>query len=195
MAISVNPATRRITVPQSDLTPLGGALYQLDVDWLRQQLKDWEDSEVGMTLPDTHRHNTTAVLSGATYARLVEIINGYTLEFQTTGTPYTVSCTGANHNLADVFIPGSSGVSLIIGNSAGLVQISTGSGLSTAQDQRLTLIEKLLRNKQITDPVTGKLVVYDDDNTNILVQGDLFEDAAGSQAYRGQGAERRERLA
>jgi hypothetical protein len=78
--------------------------------------------------------------------------------------------------------------------------VSVGSGLSGAQDAVLTaardaavLSRKLLQNKQITDPATGKLRVYDD-NGGLLLEGSLFEDAAGSQAYRGQGAERRERL-
>jgi hypothetical protein len=39
------------------------------------------------------------------------------------------------------------------------------------------------------------LTVYDDDDTTILVQGDLYENVSGSQQYRGQGAERRDRLA
>jgi hypothetical protein len=46
----------------------------------------------------------------------------------------------------------------------------------------------------ITDPVNGTITLYDDDGTTILLQGSLFEDAAGTQAYRGQGAERRERM-
>lgn len=58
----------------------------------------------------------------------------------------------------------------------------------------ITRTEKLLRNKMITDPATGVLTIYDDDGTTPLVSGDIFEDAAGSQPYRGQGAERRERL-
>lgn len=53
----------------------------------------------------------------------------------------------------------------------------------------------MLRNKQITNPSTGKMTVYDDDGVTVLAEGDLFEDAAGTQPYRGQGAERRERLA
>ena len=69
-----------------------------------------------------------------------------------------------------------------------------GGGLTAAQDQRLERIEKLLRNKTITDPVTGVQTVYEDDGTTVFVDGDLFEDAAGTQPYRGQGAERRERL-
>ncbi len=60
---------------------------------------------------------------------------------------------------------------------------------------RLRLVEKILRNKVITDPVAGKMTLYDDDGVSVLLEGDLFEDAEGLQTYRGQGSERRERLA
>lgn len=58
----------------------------------------------------------------------------------------------------------------------------------------VTLIRKYLTNKTITDPVAGNQIVYDDDGVTPLIQGNLFEDAAGTQPYRGQGAERREKL-
>ena len=58
----------------------------------------------------------------------------------------------------------------------------------------LALVLKLLRNKQVTNPSTGRMTVYDDDGSTVLLEGNLFEDAAGVQPYRGQGAERRERL-
>lgn len=196
MAVSINWGTRVITVPQSFLTFLSGTRYQLDVNVFRLALKDLEDSEDGMARPDTHAHATQRTLSGVTYARQVEIINGYTVLFEDVGTPYTVVCTGANHNIGDVKVTNQ--VSLIIGNSAGLIVVETGvSGLTPGESGQLAkveTVEKLLRNKQVTNPATGKMVVYDDDGVTVLVQGDLFEDAAGTQAYRGQGAERRERL-
>ena len=58
----------------------------------------------------------------------------------------------------------------------------------------LLRIERLLRNKLITDPVTGVQTLYDDDNTTPLLSGNLYEGVTTSQSYRGQGAERRERL-
>lgn len=128
--ISVNCSTKVITVPQSDLLSMGGGVYELDVNWLRQQLKDWEDSEEGMAMPDTHRHNTTVTLSGVTYARTFEIINGYTVTFEDVGSPYTVKCVGANHNIGDVKTVNQ--VSLIIGNSAGLIEVPTGAGATPA---------------------------------------------------------------
>jgi hypothetical protein len=57
-----------------------------------------------------------------------------------------------------------------------------------------TLTRKLLQNRMVTDPVAGTITVYDDDDTTVLISGNLWEDALASQAYRGRGAERRERM-
>lgn len=119
MALSVNALTRVIYIPQADLISLGGGKFQHDLNAFRLELKDWEDSPEGMDFPDTHRHETQSILSGVTYARKVEIINGYTVEYEN-GT-YQVECVGANHNVADVKVINS--VSLIIGNSAGLISV------------------------------------------------------------------------
>ena len=124
MAIFVNWPTKVIAIPQSFLTLLG-TTYQLDVNVLRLALKDEEDSENGSMWPDTHRHSTQSTLSGVTYSRIFEIINGYTITFEDTGTPYTVTCIGANHNLADV-TNFTSEVSLIVGNSSGLISVVSG---------------------------------------------------------------------
>ena len=122
--ITIDWLTKIITVPQSFLTPLGGARYELDVNMLRNALKDLEDGDDGMAYPDTHTHNTEATLSGVTYARQFVVINGYTITFESTGTPYQVECTGANHNILDV--KNVNDVSLVIGNSAGLITVATG---------------------------------------------------------------------
>lgn len=128
--ISIDPATFVITVPQADLVHVSGSLYELDVDWFRLQLKDWEDSEVGVVMSDTHRHNTTVTLSGVTYARSVEVLSPYTVTFEAVGPPYRVRCVGANHNISDV--QNLNNVSLIIGNSAGLIEVATGAGPTAA---------------------------------------------------------------
>ena len=144
MALSINWATQVITVPQADLTLISGSLYELDVDAFRLALKDIEDSEEGMAHPRTHNHSTQVTLSGVTYARVFEMVNGYTITFQDTGTPYTVRCVGANHNIADV--KNVNNVSLIIGNSAGLITVASGSGLDAGQDAKLTAINAQLTN-------------------------------------------------
>ena len=124
MAVSINWATKVITLPQADLAVVSAGLFELDVNAFRLALKDIEDDEDGMAFADTHRHNAEVTLSGVTYARTFEIINGYTVTFEDVGTPYTVRCVGANHNLGDV--KNVNQVSLIIGNSAGLITVATG---------------------------------------------------------------------
>ena len=83
------------------------------------------------------------MLSGVTYARTFEILSPYTVTFEDTGTPYTVRCVGANHNIAD--IKNVNNVSLIIGNSAGLISVDSGGGgfTSTHAAQLLNLYERL----------------------------------------------------
>lgn len=129
--ITINWATKIINVPKADLTDLGGNLYELDVDAFRLTLKEIEEEAEGIIFPNTHSHNTQVTLSGVTYARTFEIINGYTIEFE--NGQYTVKCVGANHNIADVKVVNS--VSLIIGNSAGLISVNTagGSGATPAE--------------------------------------------------------------
>jgi hypothetical protein len=202
MTISINWATKVITVPQADLTFVSAGKYQLDVDAFRLNLKDIEDSVEGQSFPDTHRHSTQTILSGVAYARQFEIINGYTVTFE--DGQYTVECVGANHNIGDV--KNVNQVSLIIGNSAGLIVAGGGAApadIATAVwahatgidlTAKMTLALKVLRNKMVTDPATGLCTIYDDDNTTVLLQGPIYEDVAGTQPYRGQGADRRNRL-
>ena len=132
MNITVDPLTQVIFIAQAELTPVSGVLYELDVNALRIALKDWEDDAANISMLDTHNHNAPVVLSGVTYARSFEVINGYTITFE--DGQYTVRCVGANHNIADV--KNANQVSLIVGNSAGLqvVTVVSGSGV-TAQDK------------------------------------------------------------
>jgi hypothetical protein len=52
----------------------------------------------------------------------------------------------------------------------------------------------LLRNKRVLDPTTGIETLYDDDGA-VLFTRPVYEDAAGTQTYRDQGADRVERYA
>jgi hypothetical protein len=161
MPVTINWATKIITVPTSFMTLVSGtpgvgdsqpdpALYELDVNALRLALKDIEDSD-GIPFPDTHRHNGVVTISGVSYARTFEVINGYTVLFDTsTYDHYTVRCAGANHNIADVRRPNT--VSLIIGNSAGLIAVGT--SLSATEQTKLDEIWKDLG----LDPASPKTI-------------------------------------
>lgn len=200
MAISINHLTYVISIPKSDTVYVdtnavtGYEIREYDEYALMRELADYLDSEAGIALPPAFEHATQVTISGVVYARSLSFLAPYTITFET-GAYQVQLIGGTNNNMLDVLNPNN--VSVISANSAGLQTVATGGGggLTTEQANRLTRIEKWLRNKKITDPVAGKQTVYDDDGTTILGQGDLFEDAAGTQAYRGQGAERAERLA
>jgi hypothetical protein len=129
MAITIDWPIRNIYIPQSYLTSLGGSLYELDVNQLRLDLKDLDDDE-GIVFPDTHRHNTQVELGGLTLARTFEIINDYVVEFE--DGQYTVQCVGANHNIGDVKVVNQ--VSLVIGNTAGLIVVTESVGALTIEE-------------------------------------------------------------
>jgi len=118
MAISVDWGTKIITVPQADLTFLGGTLYELETNAFRLTVLALQASEAGAPYPDIFSHNTTVLLAGIQYARIIEIINGYTVTFE--DGQYAVNLVGSNNNIADVV--NINQVSVRLNNSAGLIQ-------------------------------------------------------------------------
>lgn len=132
MAVTVDWLAKVITVPTADLTLIGSGVYELDIDVFRKTLKSLEEGE-GLPFLDTHRHNTAVQLGGLTLARTVEIINGYTVTFE--DGQYAVNLVGANSNIADV--TNVNQVSVRPQNSAGLVQVTSGSGLSVEEQKKL----------------------------------------------------------
>lgn len=59
---------------------------------------------------------------------------------------------------------------------------------------KVALVEKILRNKTVTDPQTGQMTVFADDGVTPYLVCQVYEDVAGAQGYRGSGANRRDRL-
>ena len=124
MAISIDWGTKVISIPRNDLTLLQSTpteIRQLTIDSFRLELKDLEDSEDGMTFVDTHRSNAPVTVGGVILARVVEIINGFTITFE--DGQYAVNLAGANSNIADV--TNVNQVSVRSANSAGLQDLST----------------------------------------------------------------------
>jgi len=126
MAISITWSTLVIYVPKAYLNPESGTIYSLDSDVFRLDLKDLEDDEEGIAHPDTHRHNPEVTIAGVTYAKTIEIINGYSVEFE--DGQYTVIIEGSNNNFHDVLagILVQNQVQVIPTNSAGLIVVDTG---------------------------------------------------------------------
>ena len=77
--------------------------------------------------------------------------------------------------------------------------IPTGPGLTIDTDGLLQpvdvmLARKILQNRIVTDPSTGTITIYDDDDTPLLT-GSIYEDAGGLTPYSSSslGIERKDR--
>ena len=131
-------STDVILIPQSYLTFVSGTFYRLDTNAFRLFLKAEEAKAIeGMTYPKTHRHNTEVTLVGTTFARTFEILSPYSVEF--VDGQYTVELINTNNNIFDVAggILVQNQVQVIPTNSAGLIVIASGSGLSAAEQLEL----------------------------------------------------------
>jgi hypothetical protein len=188
MAITINWATKVISIPQADLTFISGSLYELNLNDFRLTLKSLEAGVEGMAFLDTHTHNPPVTIAGTVLARVVEIINGYTITFE--DLQYAVNLVGANSNVAEV--ANINQVSIRAFNTAGLIQ--AGTSLSALEQARLIRIEQILRNQTFVDQADGKLKVRSDDSLTTILESLIWEDAAGTIPYRGQGIEKRDRL-
>ena len=148
MAITANWNTKTFTIPQADLTLVSGSLYEMDTEVdFRQAINAIMAGEEGIVFEDPIDHNTQYSVAGVTYARKVEVINGYSIEFSP-NSQWTVRLAASNNNLFDVEngILNQNQVQVIAQNSAGLQIVTTGSGLDAGQDAKLTNI-----NNQLTD--------------------------------------------
>jgi hypothetical protein len=154
MAITINWPTGVITVPKADMTLIQSIpieIRELNLNTFRLTLKDLEDDAEGQPWPTTHNHNTAVTVGGVTLARVVEIINGYTVTFEDGS--YAVNLVGANSNLADVVNLNS--VSVRSANSAGLVNL-----------QGLDAIRFQVESLRDTHQGFGSVYYYDPINGN-----------------------------
>lgn len=130
MAYSVNWLTKVITIPKADTEWVSTTpdVRKLSATTLWENLRSLEDDPEGMPYPQIVKNTTPVTLAGVTFARQVEIINGYTLTFE--DGLYAVDIYGGNTNVADV--TNRNQVSVRTANSAGLVVVDQTSSLVTA---------------------------------------------------------------
>ncbi len=174
MALSINYATRVITIPKADLTLVQSTPFEireLNIDNFRLELKDIEDSAEGMPFVDTHRHNTAVSIGGVTLARVVEIINGYTITFEDGN--YAVNLTGANSNIGDVL--NLNQVQVRSANSAGLVS-------QTTITEEVIATRRLVEGLRPSHGATGQILYWNPVNGDDTKNGRTPENAVATFA-------------
>lgn len=145
MAITTDWSTLTFSVPQADLTLITGTLYEIDTEvGFRQVVNAIMAGEDGIVFETPITHNTEVTVAGTTYARFIEVINGYSVTF-TPDSQYSVRLAGSNNNLFDIEngILNQNQVQIIPQNSAGLIVKAIGSGLSAAEQIKLDEIHRI----------------------------------------------------
>lgn len=118
--ITINWGTKVITIPKTatDLVQTSPSeIRQMDLNAFRGQLNDLQDDPEGIVFDTTHTHNKSVAIGGVELARVIEMINDYTVTFE--DGQYAVNLIGANSNVADRVNVNQ--VSVRSANSAGLV--------------------------------------------------------------------------
>lgn len=79
------------------------------------------------------------------------------------------------------------GASSSLSGSATLGDITASGGVvgELPSGYELSLILKILRNRQELNPSTGKFTLYDDDGTTVLLESNAWADVGGTQPYSG----------
>lgn len=122
MALTIDPALKRVTIPQADLTFVSGTLYTFDTEQYMRDLNALLDDENYIWMPDAFVHNTEVTILGTTYARQILNANGWSLTFENLS--MTVQYSGSNNDLFDSengVLINQPLVNVIGNNSAGLV--------------------------------------------------------------------------
>ena len=136
MALSFDYLTKTVSVPQADITFVSGTFYTMDTNWFKNKLNEFLASEDGIFVEDIYKHNTESdPIAGTIYARLIQIINGWKVQF-TPDAQWTVQLEGSNNDIWSVGdgILVQNQVQVIPTNSAGLIVGSgTGGGLTAAE--------------------------------------------------------------
>lgn len=172
MPISINFATKVITVPQDVCTFVSGTFYRLPTKTVfKVAVDDIMDGDDGMPFLHPIDHTTEYTVAGVTYAPKIEIVNGYSVEF-TPNSQWSVELTESNNNLWDV------GNGILVQNQVQVIPTNSGGliGATTAVDIWTHVIENALTAEEIVRlllaSAAGKLSGANTTNIKIRDQAD-----------------------
>ena len=192
MAITIDWPTKVISINKSDMILLQTTpteIYQLNMDFFHNELRDLEGNFDGIVNDTTHKYVAPIAVGGVVLAAVVEIINGYTVTFE--DAQYRVNLTGANTNLADV--TNVNQVSVSSSNSAGLQDLSTLLSasyqgevcVSPSRGQAGTTIPLGTRSTPVSNLNDAKIIADREGLHQIrILESMVIEDVDFSEGYR-----------
>lgn len=175
MALIFDLAAKQITIPQADLTLVSGTLYDHDTEAFKLEVGLAQATETGMPFDDVFSHNTEVTIAGTTFARSIEIINGWSVEYE--DGQYTVRLVGSNNNLFDVGngILVQNQVQIISQNSAGLINAASAAavfahvGLDGETFDEHNKVVRASTAGKLLRPEPGKTQHFDKSGNNVVI--------------------------
>lgn len=180
MALTIDPATKVISIPQADLTLDSGTLYVLDSNQFRKDVFDLLASENYIWMQDAYAHNGEITVAGTTYARTLEFINGYSIQLEDTGSAYSVRIEGSNNNLFDLdagVLNPTDKVTVVPTNSSGLQVVP---GVVTQQDKN-DIVTQIFANVVDAGFTFNQIMVL----LSAIAGGDIIQQPNGSYVIKG----------
>jgi len=154
--INIDWINKIIHIPKADLPLVQSSpseIRELDLYEFHLMLRNLEGEQSGLPFKITHNYTTNVSISNLTLAKVIEIINDYTIEFENGS--YAVNIINGNSNVLDKVI--FNNVSVRSSNSAGLIEVNTGSLSNTDIE--------LISDKSAFKTWEELLANHDNDNT------------------------------
>lgn len=193
MAVRTDVTVNFSTSPR--VVTVASPSVEISIQDLHDTLRDFEKQIYNMSFLKLVNSAGKNVLGGGVFVGVTLTLQNTRLAFEARPGPAFIQCTVSGGNI--VAVDASQVVIDSIMTTAFtqvIIEKASGTTLLSADTTLLEGIEKLLRNKIVTDPILGTITVYADNGIDILLTAPLWEDAAGTIPYRGKGSERRDRM-
>lgn len=157
---------RRITVPKSELTLIGGVSYQITVDYWWELLRELNGSVEGMA--ETVHHPIYVNIPPTSSTPRIVSVDETRYEVLVEDGLYSLEIVDGNTNWRDVEVKNQV--------SIGTNNVSGASSLSAEQDERLIKLEQSAFNKRKWDKIGNTVTIFADDGINPLYVFDTNSD-------------------
>jgi hypothetical protein len=191
-ALNAEPAAYVLIAFDADLAESGGAGLTLDAQPAAYAVVAF-DSGLAATKAINAAAAAYTVSADATLAA-GRNLNAAPAAYLLTAADAGLAATKAINAAAAAYAVSSPDAELLTGGGTDVLTSTDLANITAIVDARVDELQKIWLNKMTTDPATGLLTIYDNDNTTPLWQGPIYEDVPGTQPYRGRGAERRDKL-
>ena len=192
-SLAADPAAYTFTAFDVDLAESGGAGLTLDAQPAAYAVAAFDTGLAATRAINAAAAAYTVTAQAATLAA-ARNVNAGPAAYAVAALDAGLAATKAINAGAAAYTLTAANAELLTGGGTDVLTSTDLANITAIVDARVAELQKIWVNKMTTDPATGLLTIYDDDNTTPIWQGPIYEDVAGTQPYRDKGADRRDKL-